>query len=295
MNSKAYFYLCVTTLFWGGNSVAGKLAVGHISPMMLTTLRWLFALCVILAFMTPQIRRDWAKIRAHWLQFFLYGAVGFTLFNALLYSALKHTSAINAVIEQAGIPMLIFVLNFVLFRIPASAAQIAGFSVTLVGVLATAAHGDLTSLMELQFNFGDLLMLFACIAYAAYTVSLRWNPAVHWQSFIAATACGALVSSLPLLWWEVGSGEAIVPDATGWLIVLYAAIFPSLMSQVLWVRGVEMIGPNRAGLFINAIPVFGTLLSVVVIGETFQLFHLVALALVLGGIAIAEWGRPKQG
>ena len=120
-----------------------------------------------------------------------------------------------------------------------------------------------TSLMELQFNFGDLLMLFACIAYAAYTVSLRWNPAVHWQSFIAATACGALVSSLPLLWWEVGSGEAIVPDATGWLIVLYAAIFPSLMSQVLWVRGVEMIGPNRAGLFINAIPVFGTLLSVV--------------------------------
>jgi drug/metabolite transporter (DMT)-like permease len=294
LNSKAYFYLCVTALFWGGNSVAGKLAVGHISPMMLTTLRWLFALCVILAFMTPQIRRDWLKIKAHWLQLFLYGAVGFTLFNALLYSALKHTSAINAVIEQAGIPMLIFVLNFVLFRIPASAAQVVGFSVTLVGVLLTAAHGDLTSLMELQFNFGDMLMLFACIVYAAYTVSLRWKPAMHWQSFIAAPAFGAFVSSLPLLWWEADAGQAIVPDATGWAIALYAAIFPALLSQVLWVRGVEMIGPNRAGLFINAIPVFGTLLSVVLVGETFHPFHLVALVFVLGGIAIAEWGRPKH-
>lgn len=295
MNSKAYFYLCVTALFWGGNSVAGKLAVGHISPMMLTTLRWLVALCVILAFMTPQIKRDWAQIRKHWLLLFLYGAFGFTLFNALLYSALKHTSAINAVIEQAGIPMLIFVFNFLLFRIPATPAQIVGFSVTLIGVLVTAAHGDLASLMELEFNFGDLLLMFACIVYAAYTISLRWKPIMHWKSFIAAPAFGALISSLPLLWWEIGTGDAIMPDTTGWIIVLYAAIFPSLMSQVLWVRGVEMIGPNRAGLFINAIPIFGTLLSVALIGETFHLFHLVALSLVLGGIAIAEWGRPKQG
>lgn len=101
------------------------------------------------------------------------------------------------------------------------------------------------------------------------------------------------MSAIPLLFWEIGTGTAIVPDTTGWVIVLYAAIFPSLMSQVLYVRGVEMIGANRAGLFINAIPVFGTLLSVMLIGETFHLFHLVALLLVLGGIAIAEKGRPR--
>lgn len=294
LNSKAYFYLCITVLFWGGNAVAGKLAVGHISPMMLTTLRWFVAFCIILAFMSPQIRRDWAKIKAHWPLLFLYGAVGFALFNALLYSALKYTSAINAVIVQAGIPMLIFVFNFLLFRTAATAAQIVGFTVTLIGVVVTAAHGDLSALMELEFNFGDLLMLFACIAYAAYTVSLRWKPVMHWQSFIAAPVLGALLSLLPLLWWEVSVGQSIVPDTTGWIIVLYTAIFPSLMSQVLWVRGVEMIGPNRAGLFINALPVFGTLLSVLIIGETMQVFHLVAMVLVLGGIAIAEWGRPKQ-
>jgi drug/metabolite transporter (DMT)-like permease len=295
LNRKAYAYLSITSLFWGANSVAGKIAVGHVSPMMLTTLRWVVALCVILAFMSPQIRRDWPKIKQHWLQLFLYGAFGFTLFNALLYSALNYTSAINVVIVQAGIPMLIFVMNFMLFRIPASPAQIIGFSVTLIGVLVTAAHGSFATLMQLEFNFGDLLMLLACLVYAGYTVSLRWKPTLHWQSFIAAPAFGALISSLPLLWWEIGSGNAIAPDGLGWIIVLYAGIFPSLMSQVLYVRGVEMIGPNRAGLFINAIPVFGTILSIVLIGEPFHLFHFVALLLVLGGIAIAEIGRPKQG
>ena len=293
MNAKAYFYLSITTLFWGGNSVAGKMAVGHVSPMMLTTLRWLVAITVILALMTPQIRRDWDKIRRHWLQLIAYGAIGFTLFNAFLYSAVKYTSAINAVILQAGIPMLIFIFNFALFRMKASLAQVVGFTVTLTGVLLTAAHGDVASLMRLRFNFGDVLMILACIVYAAYTVALRWKPNMHWQSFNAAPAYGALLSAIPLLGWEVASGSALAPDATGWAIILYAAIFPSLMSQVLYVRGVEMIGANRAGLFINAIPVFGTLLSVLLVGEAFQPFHLVALALVLGGIAIAERGRPK--
>ncbi|QRI61962.1 DMT family transporter [Shinella sp. PSBB067] len=295
MNSRAYFYLCITALFWGANSVAGKLAVGHVSPMVLTTLRWIVALVVILVLMLPQVRRDWPAIRRHWLQLLLYGVFGFTAFNALLYTALGYTSAINAVIEQAGIPMLIFVFNFLLFRIQASLAQVLGFTVTLVGVLVTAAHGEFSALAELEFNYGDALMLVAGIVYAAYTVSLRWKPDLHWQSFIAAPVFGALVSAIPLLLWEMSRGDAIFPDATGWAIVLYAGIFPSLLSQVLYVRGVEMIGANRAGLFINAIPVFGTILSVLLIGETMHPFHLVALLLVLGGIAIAEWGRPRQG
>lgn len=293
MNSKAYLYLTVTMLFWGANSVAGKLAVGHVSPMALTVLRWSVALIVILALMMPQVRRDWAAIRRHWLLLFLYGAVGFTGFNALLYSALNYTSAINAVIEQAGIPMLIFVFNFAFFRVQASLAQVAGFTITLVGVLITASHGDFSALRSLEFNFGDALMLVAAVIYALYTVSLRWKPDIHWQSFIAAPAFGALLSALPLLAWEMARGDAILPDTTGWVVVLYAGIFPSLVSQILYVRGVELIGANRAGLFINAIPVFGTLLSVLMIGETLHTFHVIALALVLGGIAVAEWGRPK--
>ncbi len=293
MTIRAYLFLAIATLFWGGNAVAGKMAVGHVSPLLLTSLRWAVALAVILTFMLPQIRRDWPLVKRHWALLMGLGVIGFTLFNVLLYTALNFTTAINVSIEQAGIPVVIFLFNFLLFRIKASPAQIIGFTVSLIGIITTATHGNLTSIGSLSFNFGDLLMLGAVLCYAVYTILLRWKPPVHWQTLIAASAFGALVSALPMLGWEIAAGRMIVPDATGWGVILYTAIFPSLASQVLYVRGVELIGANRAGLFINAIPIFGTLLSVLFIGEALQTFHIVALLLVLGGIAIAERGAPK--
>ncbi|WP_377290757.1 DMT family transporter [Rhizobium sp. SG2393] len=294
MNIKAYLFLTIATLFWGGNAVAGKMAVGHVSPLLLTSLRWAVALAIILAVMLPQIRRDWPQVRAHWKLLMGLGVVGFTLFNVLLYTALNFTTAINVSIEQAGIPVVIFLFNFLLFRIKASPAQILGFTVTLVGIITTATHGNITAIGSLSLNFGDLLMLGAVLSYAVYTIMLRWKPPVHWQTLIAASAFGALVSALPMLAWEIASGRTLAPDATGWAVILYTAIFPSLASQVLYVRGVELIGANRAGLFINAIPIFGTLLSLLFLGEALQTFHIVALLLVLAGIAIAERGATKK-
>ncbi|MDO9415094.1 DMT family transporter [Pararhizobium sp.] len=293
MNLQAYFILCLTTLIWGGNSVAGKLAVGHVSPMMLTGMRWVIACSILLAFAMPQVRRDWPLIRKNGLLLFSYGAIGFTAFNALLYSALRYTTAINCVIEQAGIPMVIFVINFVLFRTRVSGAQIAGFVLTIAGVAITAAHGDLSTLLGLDLNQGDAMMMVAVLVYAAYTVALRWKPEIHWKSLIAISAFSALLTSLPLVIWEVSTDAFIWPDMQGWAIVAYAGVLPSLVSQILYVRGVELIGPNRAGLFINTIPLFGTLLSIALIGESLRTFHIVAMVLVLGGIAVAERGRPK--
>jgi len=132
----------------------------------------------------------------------------------------------------------------------------------------------------------------AVIAYAIYTVALRWKPPVHWKSLMAGPALGAALTALPLVFWEMSTDSLILPDATGWAIIAYAGLFPSLISQVFYIKGVEGIGANRAGLFINLVPVFGTLLSVTLLGESLQLFHIVALALVLGGIAIAERGKP---
>ncbi|MFP5077255.1 DMT family transporter [Rhizobium sp. YIM 134829] len=294
MNAKAYLLLAITTFIWGGNSVAGKIAVGHVSPMLLTGIRWTIA-CALLAILTSrQVRADWPEIRRHWKLLFFYGAVGFTAFNVALYSALQYTTAINVVIEQAGIPMVIFAMNFMLFRMRVSAAQWIGFVVTLFGVVLTATHGDPRRLLALDLNQGDVLMLFAVLVYAAYTVSLRTKPAIHWKSLIAASAFAALVSTLPLVIWEAATDRLIWPDELGWGIGIFAGVFPSLVSQVLYVWGVEMIGPNRAGLFINLIPVFGTLLSILLIGEALEVFHVVALALALGGIAIAEKGRPRE-
>lgn len=294
MQKKAYLYLVIATLSWGGNAVAGKLAVGHISPMMLTFWRWAFAVAIIFAISVPQLRKDWPVVRKRLPILIFYGVVGYTTFNAVLYTALEYTTAINVAIEQAGIPMLIFLINFMLFRTRVSVAQIFGFSLTLIGVALTTSHGDLASLLELTMNFGDALMLIAVVAYAIYTVSLRWKPMIDWRTLMAIPALFALLTTVPLVVWEHGNDATVWPDATGWVIVLYTALFASLLAQVLYIKGVEGIGPNRAGLFINLIPVFGTLLSVVIIGENLQLFHVAALVLVLGGIAIAEKGKPAS-
>ncbi|KQS64540.1 hypothetical protein ASG39_11340 [Rhizobium sp. Leaf371] len=293
MNIQAYLILALTTFIWGGNSVAGKIAVGHVSPMLLTGMRWMIACALLLAIAVPALRKDWPLIRRHWLLLFSYGAVGFTAFNASLYSALQYTSAINAVIEQAAVPIVIFAMNFVLFRTGVSIAQWFGFVLTLFAVALTASHGDLSTLLALDLNRGDALMMFAVLVYAGYTVTLRYKPGIHWKSLIAVSAFAALLSSVPLMVWESTAGAMIWPDTTGWIIVAYAGIFPSLVSQILYVRGVELIGPNRAGLFINLIPIFGTLLSIALIGETLHTFHVIALVLALVGIAVAEKGRPK--
>ena len=288
---KAYIFLVITGLGWAGNAVVGKFAVGHVGPMTLTVSRWAIALAIIVLLSLPQIRADWPEIKKNWLVCFVFSGLGFTVFNALLYTALRHTSAINVVIEQAGIPGIIFIGNYLLFRIKLGAGQIIGYLITLLGVAFTASNGSLQTILGLDFNLGDLLMLLACVIYAAYTVSLRYKPNIHWKSMFAASAFGALVAAVPLFAWEVSSAGFVVPDMIGWGAILFTSLVPSLVSQILYVRGVELIGPNRASLFINTIPVFGTLLAVIFLPEPLLGFHIIALVLVITGIAIAERGR----
>lgn len=292
MHRQAYLCLIIATLCWGGNAVAGKLAIGHISPMMLTFWRWFFAVVIIFAISLKDLRRDWPVIRRNIPILGFLGVVGYVVFNAVLYTAVTYTSAINVTVEQTLIPVLIFVLNFALFKTRVTWLQILGFGITAIGSLLTAAHGDIATLLTLTVNFGDAIMMIAIAAYALYTIALRWRPQISWKSLMAVPALFALVFSAPLAAWEYSSGNMIWPDLTGWMVALYTAIFASLVAQVLYIRGVTEIGANRAGLFINLVPVFGTLLSVIILGEHLQLFHIVALALALSGIAIAERGKP---
>jgi drug/metabolite transporter (DMT)-like permease len=291
---NAYVLLLLTTLFWAGNAIAGKLAVGHISPMLLNMLRWMVAGIVLAIIGLPQLRRDWPVVRRNLPVLFSLGAAGFTLFNAALYSALTYTTAINVSIEQAGLPMFIFLANFILYRMGVAPGQIVGFVLSLGGVALTASHGDLTRLAELDVNFGDALMLLAIVFYGGYTVALRYKPEIHWQSMMLVMGLAAFVSAVPFVLWEAARGAAILPDSRGWAIVIYAAVFPSILSQVFYIRGVELIGANRAGLFINLVPIFGTLLSIVIVGEAFHIYHGIALAMVMGGIWLAEHSGRKM-
>jgi len=294
MLNSAYVLLLLTTLFWGANAVAGKLAVGHVSPFALTFLRWIVALAILLPFAAKPLRRDWPKIRGNLPLLGMLGVVGFTCFNAAMYSALTLTSAVNVSIEQGAIPLVIIVLNFLLFHVKATWLQLAGFLLSLIGVGLTASHGDLLRLTALDINFGDLLMLFAVVVYGIYTVALRFKPDIHWLSMITVLAMVALLSSVPLLFWEYATGSLILPDLLGWAIVIYTAVLPSALAQVFYIRGNELIGANRAGLFVNLVPIFGTLLSILVLGEDFRLYHAVALVLVFCGIWLAEYSGRKD-
>ncbi|HRY27496.1 MAG TPA: DMT family transporter, partial [Geminicoccaceae bacterium] len=174
--AQARVMLVLTMLFWGGNAVAGKLAVGEVSPFLLSWFRWTIAALVLGAFAWPHLRRDWRTIRARLPYFVAMGALGFTVFNGLLYYALISTTAINATIIQAAMPMFIFALNFVIYRTTATPWQILGYTLTLAGVAVAAGRGDLLGLAGLDFNLGDVLMILATVIYAAYSVALRQKP-----------------------------------------------------------------------------------------------------------------------
>ncbi|MEX3010413.1 DMT family transporter [Hoeflea sp. TYP-13] len=293
MAAKAYLLLTITTLGWGGNAIAGKLAAGHISPALLTSGRWIIALGILLPFALPHLRREWQTIRMQLLFLLGMGIVGFALFNNFYYLALNHTSAINGAIEQASMPLLVFIANFLLFGQRVSAGQIVGFFISLVGVSLVASNGNLLGILRLDIGYGDALLMLSIAFYGAYTVALRWMPKLHWLSSMTVLATGAIIGGLPFTFVEFASGSLILPDTQGWLVLAYAAVFPSIVSQACYIRGVELIGPNRGGLFINLVPIFGTFFAVTLLGEELHMFHLIALALVLGGITLAE-RKPQR-
>ncbi len=290
LNSSPYLLLVITTFLWGANSVAGRLAVGHVSPMLLSSLRWVISLIVLAPVIRAWIGPDWPLMRRHWKQIGLLGAVGYTMFSLLNYASAHYTTAVNIGIIQGSIPVMVLIGAFFAFHTPVRALQWLGVLVTLSGVVWLACQGDLTTLRTLSFNTGDMYMLVASMAYAAYTVAVRARPAISGKAFFLGATLGALVSTLPFLAWEELSGRLMWPDAQGWAVVMFAAIFPSIVAQILYLRAIELVGPGRAGLFINLVPVFGSLLGIL-IGEPFALYHGVALALVLGGIAVAESGK----
>ena len=166
LTRQAYVLLTLTTLFWGGNSVAGRMAVGEISPMLLTLIRWTMASNVIVFFSLGELRKDWPTIKKHAPLLIFYGAFGMSLFNILLYTALTKTSAVSGSIVQAALPASVYALNYVCFRTRVTNYQIAGFVVTLIGVMIVATHGEWARLAVLDLNAGDALVLVAVLVYA---------------------------------------------------------------------------------------------------------------------------------
>lgn len=280
--------LTLTAIFWAGNAVASRLAVGHVSPFMLVFLRWVLVLIVLWPLYGKQVREHWPKVRPRLARIVVMGFLGFTGFNALFYTAGHSTSAINIGILQGSIPVAVLAGAFLIYGTRASPVQIAGVLITMIGVVAAATHGVPLAILEIGLNRGDIAMLAACVLYAFYTVALRDRPNIPGTAFFTLLALIAAITSLPLLAAEALTTGLSMPTWRGWLVTLYVAIFPSCLAQLFYVRGVDLIGPGRAGVFVNLVPVFAAILAVALIDEPFALFHAVALVLVIGGIWLAQ-------
>jgi drug/metabolite transporter (DMT)-like permease len=290
--ARPYLLLMITAVGWGGNVVASKLAVGQVSPMAVVFLRWLMVVSLLVGFSWRQVWAEREALRTRWPLLMAMGVFGFTGFNALFYIGAHHTQAVNIAIIQGAMPIVVMIVGFLAFRTPLRPLEGLGALVTIVGVLVTASRGHWETIAHFAFNRGDLLILIATVLYGLYTVMLRARPKVSPLTFLTATAFAALLSSVPLLGYEIATGAVQWPQGKAWALMAFIALFPSLISQVLYVRANEIIGPSRASLFMNIVPILGTVLSAVILGEAVLLLDIAALGLVLGGIFIAE--RAKR-
>ena len=285
---QAWMLLALTMLMWAGNSVASRAIAGQMPPMMIVTLRWL-VVCGALAFVLGnQVSAHKSMLVRHWRQILLMGLFGFTGFNTLFYVAAYHTTAVNLTLLQSSIPAFVLAGSACVFGTRITPVQITGMALSLLGVGLIASRGNLAEIMSLTFNVGDLLIVLACLLYAGYTLALRNRPPMPALVFFSAMALVAFLSSLPLAAAEIIAGQSYQPSLKGWLILLYISVAPSLVSQIFFIRGVELIGPGRAGIFTNLVPVFGAVLAVVILGEEFHVYHGMALACSLCGVWLSE-------
>lgn len=285
---QPYALLTLATLMWGGNAVASRLAIGQISPMGMTVLRWFVAISILGVIGRRQLAADWPHLKPRLGYLVMLGIVGLTAFNALMYNAAYSTSGVNLTIIQGAVPVFVLIGAYMAYRTPIRLVQGAGVLLTLIGLAVIASKGHQENLVGLKFAIGDVLMVLASACYAAYTVALQRRPAVSGLGLFTALAIIAFVTGLPLFAAEIAAGHAYWPTPIGWAVLAYVAVFPSLLAQLFYLRGIDLIGPGRAGIFVNLVPIFGSALSVVILGEPFGWHQAIALTLVLGGIVWAQ-------
>lgn len=294
MTQLAYLLVSITMFFWAGNIIAGKLAVGEVSPMLLNFLRSIICATTLGLFGFRYIAADLSIIKKHIGLMFLLALLGMTLFSISMFLAVQSTSATNVSIEQASMPLFIFIASYTMLRIRVSIGQILGFLISLGGVLAVVSHGEPARLAALEFAVGDAIMLVGVASYGLYTALLSNRPPMHWLTFIfMMTFCSALLGIPPVL-FEAFQGNLRLPSVNGWMAAIYTAYFPSFVAQYCYISAISRLGSNRSGLFINMVPIFGTILSVVILGETLRSYHVIGLSLILGGIFLAEYMAPPQ-
>lgn len=279
-----YLLLTLTVLFWSGNMVLGRGIRDDVPPFALAFWRWAIALALTLPLAWPH-RRQWPLLLRGWKAVAGLGLLGVGGYNTFAYLALQSTTATNAVLLNSFIPVATIAISWAFLGKRLGPREAFGVLLSLTGAVAIVARGDPAILAQFALNRGDLWMLIAVLTWAIYTVGLAWRPAgVDPMLMLAAMTLVGLCALIPAYAWEASTGRTINLHAGSLLSLAYVGIFPGFLGYVFYNRGVAEVGANRASLFIHLMPVFGTALSAIFLGEIPQPYHYSGIALIFAGI-----------
>jgi drug/metabolite transporter (DMT)-like permease len=286
--------LACAALFWSGNFVIGRGIQGQLPPLTMAFWRWMVASLVLLPFVAAPMWRARAVISREWKTVALLGALGAGTFNTLVYIGLGSTTATNALLLNSAIPVLIALIGWVFMGQRVSAAQALGIGTSLAGVAVIIFRGDLSLLLSLHLNEGDIWVFIAMITWAIYTLLLKWRPAdLPPMPFLGATVMVGALVNLPFFLFDIFRGVQATWSWASIGTIAYIGVFPSVLAYLFWNRGVADVGPARSGLFVHLMPVFGTLLAVIFLGESLHGYHGLGIVLILSGIVLASRNPAK--
>ena len=286
--NRPYLLLSLTALFWAGNVVLARYVGSHVPPLTLSCIRWIGTFLMLLPFAWPHLRKDLPELRAKLPFMILLSTTGFAINNAVSFWALQYTEALNALLIQSAGPLFVALWSLTLFGVRLTPAQLGGIIVSLCGVFTILLRGDLAALANIRFNRGDLMFASSLLSFGLYSALLQRRPKIHQLSLISfTTGCGALLL-VPFSLWEFLVGLRLEPDPMSLATLAYVMIFPSILAYLFFNRGIALIGPNRAAPFLHLVPVFGSAMAILLLGEELRPFHLIGYALVLAGVIIAS-------
>jgi drug/metabolite transporter (DMT)-like permease len=286
--NSTWMLLVLANLFWAGNIIVGRAILGPVPPIALSFWRWTGAFAVAFWFAWPHLKNDWRVLLAHWKIMLVLAASGMGLFNMVAYVGLAGTTALNVLLLQSSVPLVVTVLAFAFFKERPSGWQLGAVAISLAGVAFVAAHGSLSALRAFCFFRADVWIMASVVIYGCYIVLLRRRPGVHPLSFMVTAVGISAIMVAPFYAWDLSRGMRIVNDWQNYCGIVYMAVFPSFISYLLFNRGVQLIGSVRAGQSTHLMPIFGSVMAVMFLGESFHVYHLVGVLLIGTGILLAQ-------
>ena len=286
----AYILLVLAVFFWAGNFIVGKFAtLFGIPPLTLNVFRWIAVWLILMPFTYREIQNNLPNIRKNWLVISFMGVITISTFNSVVYFALNYTQVINAVLVLAAIPAATIVLSSLMNIEKTNIFQLIGLFLSIIGIGSIISNGDFQKIISLNFNKGDLWMLVCVITWALYSTLLKKNKFEFSQfTLIQLMVSVGILFLIPQFFYEKSIGLEVNFNKAFFLILFYVVIFPAIAAYYCWQKGVEIIGPNRASMFIQLMPLFSAVMAIIIFNEKFELYHFVGTSFIVLGIYLSN-------